>query len=340
MFPTLLVSATTLFTVLLAAPPAEASPTNPTVKYCKNQQPGLRIGDTGDCVKAIQTFLKFAVGGRDHSTLCPTFQARLQPPLEITSTFDSQTRRFLKCYQEWQGRNPTGVANRGTYAAMLRTCREDSAYRGIPRGDPEHRDFSGYWFCDRSAQSVYLTFDDGPVPRWTAAVLDILDEKGVSATFFVLGWRTEVYPHLARDVFERGHSVQSHAFGHADLTTLSDHGIRGELDRTSRAVKATTGRWPTCLRPPFGSTNRRVNAVAAEFGLDVIIWNRNSADYAGQTPSAIIRESAKWQGGDVVLAHDTLGYVWDDILATIIDQVRDRGLEFDRMCRNPGKRPN
>jgi peptidoglycan/xylan/chitin deacetylase (PgdA/CDA1 family) len=329
-----------LLSGLVVALPAAAEKTNPTVRYCQRNEAGSRFGDEGECVKSIQTFLKFAVGGRDRSAICPTYSSRpgLGRPLAITRTFNSQTRLYMKCFQEWHGLRTNGVANRSTYKEMRGVCREDHHYTGIPSGDRVVRSFRDYWFCNPRAGSVYLTFDDGPV-KWTQAVMDVLDDKGVKATFFVLGWRTDANPDIAREVLDRGHSVQNHSHGHPNLVTYSDAAVHWQLEQASLSIRKATGRWPTCMRPPYGSTDERVDGIAAGLGLTTVLWTRNSADYSHQSRAVIYSESKRWGEGDIVLGHDTLGYLWKEVLGAIIDDFRDRGLEFDSMCRNPRKRP-
>jgi len=321
--------------------PASAEKTNPAIRYCQNNDVGLRFGDEGECVKSIQTFLKFAVGGRDRTSICPTYSSRpgMRRPVSITRTFNPQTRLYMKCFQEWQGLKTSGVADPSTYRAMRRVCRDDHRYTGIPSGDRAVRSFRDYWFCNPRAGSVYLTFDDGPVPTWTRAVLDVLDDKGVKATFFVLGWRTDGNPDIAREVLDRGHSVQNHSYGHPNLVTYSDAAVHWQLEQASLSIRRATGRWPTCMRPPYGSTSERVDRITAGLGMTTVLWTRNSADYSHQSRSVIYSESKRWGEGDIVLGHDTLGYLWKDVLGDIIDDIRDRGLEFDSMCRNPRKRP-
>jgi len=301
--------------------------------------PLLKAANAKECIKAVQTFLKFAIGGRDYRSLCPAHAAGIVKPLPITRKMDTATTAYLRCFREWKGLRISNSMSPPVWRKMLQMCKRDSGYRGIPVGDTTVRSFKDYWFCNPSAESVYLTFDDGPAPGYTERVLDILEQKGVSATFFVLGWRVDASPKLAKTVFDDGHSIQNHTYGHPTLTTYSDNNVRWQIDQGNLAVLDAVGVWPSCLRPPYGVTSTRVNSIAAEFDLDVIIWDVNSGDYAHQSSSGILMSSATWGAGDVILGHDTWGRIWDDVLAQIIDNVRDRGLEFDRMCENPTTKP-
>lgn len=98
--------------------------------------------------------------------------------------------------------------------------------------------------------SIALTFDAGPSEN-SARLLDILKEKKVPATFFLLGKRhTEKYPELVKRMAAEGHEVASHTWDHKILTRISDDRIRGELQRPDDAIERLTGRKPTLMRPP------------------------------------------------------------------------------------------
>lgn len=319
-------------------------PTNPTVVICKNNLLFVKLGDNNQCVKTVQTFLKFAIDGRKgYDKLCPTFAPVLKPPLQQTRVFNPQTRRYVKCFQEWQGINPkTGQATAYTYRLMNRVCKLNSSYTGIPTGDTTVKSFKNYWFCNPNAKSVYLTFDDGPQLTATTQVLDVLEQKGVKVTFYVAGYRADIWygPAIVKDEFARGHSIQNHTYGHKNLINLSSADVRKEIDNTAKAIHKYIGVWPTCVRPPYGSTSTRVSDIIEnEFGSEVIIWTKNSADYSHKSSSGILRASKTWGAGDDVLGHDTYGYLWAPVLGQIIDTLRDKGLEFDGMCSNPTQKP-
>lgn len=184
--------------------------------------------------------------------------------------------------------------------------------------------------------TVALTFDDGPDPRWTPVILSILDDHGAKATFFMVGWKVEAHPELAREVLRRGHSVQSHSYGHGALTGYGDESLRRDLSRSIEAIEAATGTTPTCLRPPWGITSSRVTAMAQSLGLAVVIWDRDSGDWDHGSAGALRRLAAgdRWGDGDVILAHDSLGYLWAPVLSEVIEAIRSRGLGLNIICLN------
>jgi peptidoglycan/xylan/chitin deacetylase (PgdA/CDA1 family) len=180
---------------------------------------------------------------------------------------------------------------------------------------------------------VALTFDDGPHPTWTPVVLDVLDEYGVKATFFVNGFRVQAYPEVAAEIVRRGHSLQNHTYGHNRLPLLSDGGIRHDIVRGADTIFEATGAVCTCLRPPWGLVNSRVRRVTADAGESIILWTVDSMDYSHQSAARTVETVLEDLGaGDIILMHDSLGWVARDALPVIIATVRARGLEFDTLC--------
>lgn len=180
---------------------------------------------------------------------------------------------------------------------------------------------------------VALTFDDGPHPRWTEVVLDVLDEYGVKATFFVNGFRVKAYPEVAAEIVRRGHSLQNHTYGHNRLPPLSDAGILRDIVRGEDSIREAAGVECTCLRPPWGLTSGRVRQIAAGAGESIVMWTLDSMDWAYQSAAPTIDiVLGEVEAGDVILMHDSLGWVARDALPVIITAVRAAGLEFDTLC--------
>ncbi len=108
-----------------------------------------------------------------------------------------------------------------------------------------------------------LTFDDGPVAG-TADLLDVLAEKGVYATFFVVGTNAQAHPEILARMAAEGHVVGNHTLDHPQLTRLSESEIRREIETTADLIEQAGAPRPTLLRPPYGATNEAVAAVAAD----------------------------------------------------------------------------
>lgn len=158
-------------------------------------------------------------------------------------------------------------------------------------------------FRVRTAQrAVALTFDDGPDPRWTPQVLDLLARQEAAATFFVVGSRARRHPALVRRVAAAGHTVGNHTFGHTDLVKVSATRAAAELSDTSAAIADILGARPTLLRPPYGHVDPVGLLAAAEAGMDVVLWSQHVRGSSPRTDAAACRRDAR--PGSIVLAHD------------------------------------
>ena len=182
--------------------------------------------------------------------------------------------------------------------------------------------------------TLALAFDDGPDPEWTPVILDILKERGATATFFVLGWKVDAYPDLARRIVDEGHSLQSHGYRHHNLTNRSDAAVGKLIDDAAEAIFNATGTTPVCLRPPRGITSRRLEANAAERGHLIVLWTSagNSLDYSLQTSSGVLSRVRKWEAGYVTLMHETWGFLYARSLNAMLDDLDSRGIGYSTIC--------
>ncbi|MEU9331558.1 polysaccharide deacetylase family protein [Streptomyces sp. NPDC048290] len=180
----------------------------------------------------------------------------------------------------------------------------------------------------RTAKCVALTFDAGPSEH-SARLLDILRDKQVPATFFLLGKRhIDTYPDLVRRMADEGHEVASHTWTHRVLTRLEPDEIREELTRTNDAIERLTGRAPTLMRPPQGRTNETVHRICAELGLSEVLWSVTAKDYQ-TTDSALIQRRVldRTERDGIILLHD----LYDGTVPAvpgIIDALKERGYVF------------
>ncbi|MFD3664971.1 polysaccharide deacetylase family protein [Streptomyces sp. NPDC058659] len=175
---------------------------------------------------------------------------------------------------------------------------------------------------------IALTFDAGP-GKDTPRLLDILKEKRVPATFFLLGRKhVDRYPKVVKRIADEGHEVANHTWSHRILTDLDEAEVREELERTQTAVEKITGRKPTLMRPPQGRTDDTVSEVSKELGLAQILWSVTAKDYS-TTDSALIRQRVIDQSrrDGIILLHD----IYDGTVPavpSIIDELKHRGFTF------------
>ncbi|MFN8023596.1 MAG: polysaccharide deacetylase family protein [Acidimicrobiales bacterium] len=128
--------------------------------------------------------------------------------------------------------------------------------------------------------TVYLTFDDGPTPGGTQAIMSLLEQYGIKGTFFLVGNRiTPATTSIAADVIARGHTVGNHSNTHPDLTKLTTAGITSEIQLAEASIFAATGRHPGCMRPPYGYVNSTVTSAIAAQDMTMELWTHDTNDW-------------------------------------------------------------
>ena len=209
---------------------------------------------------------------------------------------------------------PTGASNTvsGDNPASLR---EDGPDLWIP---VERREPKG---------KVALTFDDGPDPVITGKIVDTLAEYRVKATFFFEGWRAVSYADVAKKVVKAGHDIGNHGYSHKDLKELDLEEARQEIRKAQNAIKSSTGILPKWFRPPYGSYNDDIRAIAKEEGASIVLWNLTPDDWKNPG-EAIIRKrvTSSVKDGSIVLLHvreQTLS-----ALPRLIQELTDMGYEL------------
>lgn len=180
----------------------------------------------------------------------------------------------------------------------------------------------------RAGRRVALTFDDGPDPQRTPAVLDLLARQGVRATFFVVGARAEAHPELVRRMVAEGHVVGNHSYTHSWRFPLRSLGRTvEELRRTGEVLHRITGQQPRLFRPPFGVTNPTIARAVRRLGLDPVGWSIRSLDTMGQSPERVAaRILRRLHPGAVILLHDRCAGS-ERLIGLLVEGLRSRGLE-------------
>ncbi len=156
------------------------------------------------------------------------------------------------------------------------------------------------------AAGVVLTFDDGPHPDGTPAVLELLAREGARAAFFMIGEQVQRRPELAAEVLAAGHVVALHGHRHRLQLRLSANAVQADLRRGAAAIEDATGTAPVWHRPPFGIYSAAGLAFVREAGLRPLLWSRWGKDWRKfTTPERIAaRATASVGPGDVILLHD------------------------------------
>jgi peptidoglycan/xylan/chitin deacetylase (PgdA/CDA1 family) len=184
-------------------------------------------------------------------------------------------------------------------------------------------------------RSVHLTFDDGPHPGGTPAVLETLAARGATATFFLVGEQVERYPALAREIAAAGHVVALHGQRHRNQLRLAPRALADDLRRGADAIGSAAGRLAPLYRPPYGIFSAAGLALVRRRGETPWLWSRWGRDWrARATPQSVARlASARLEAGDVILLHDADHYSdagsWRataGALPLILDAIEARGL--------------
>jgi peptidoglycan/xylan/chitin deacetylase (PgdA/CDA1 family) len=187
---------------------------------------------------------------------------------------------------------------------------------------------------ERLDAGLALTFDDGPDPDATPAVLDALGAAGAQATFFLVGEQVDAHPELAAEVAARGHAVGLHGYRHVEHDELGDP--RADMERGAAALAAATGERPALFRPPYGRFSAASCTACRELGLSPVYWSGWGCDWepipAPRIADLVIRDIAP---GVIVLLHDSARYAYrESALATaealpaVLEAVAAAGLEL------------
>lgn len=176
------------------------------------------------------------------------------------------------------------------------------------------------------APCVALTFDDGPSGRFTRRLLEGLEEREVSATFLLCGYRLELYGKLAEKIQNAGHEIGLHGYSHENMSKMSRKELLREIEKTRALLPK--GCEPVFLRPPGGAATALVEQVAKEQGLALLHWSVDPRDWAVHDAAAV--EAAvisQVEDGDIILLHDLSDSSVDAALA-IVDKLKKDGFHF------------
>src|SRR5690606_12707603 len=157
----------------------------------------------------------------------------------------------------------------------------------------------------QSARAVCLTFDDGPDPVYTPAILDVLAAYNAKATFFVLGEAAETYPQLVERIVAEGHSIGNHTYSHPHPWFTSEEIAKEEVEKTSHIIQQITGIRPRWFRPPYGRLRIPMRRQAALNNMETVLWNHSIVDWGMLGNASGIRSRlSRIKAGDIVLMHD------------------------------------
>jgi len=187
-----------------------------------------------------------------------------------------------------------------------------------------------------SGRGYALTFDDGPHPQGTPAVLELLADARVQATFFLVGEQIERNPSLAREIVAAGHETGLHCHRHRNLLRLTPGQVHEDIDRAAAIIEDATGRSPALYRPPYGVLNASALRLARGREWRTLLWTQWGRDWEQRATAASIaaRVTDGAGEGSVLLLHDADDYgaagSWRQTataLPRVLQTLADRGLQ-------------
>ena len=174
---------------------------------------------------------------------------------------------------------------------------------------------------------IALTFDDGPHPKKTQQILDVLAKYNVKATFFVIGENAEKYPDILKKTYAAGHEIGNHTYDHKSIYKLSGDSVIGEVDKCTSVIESIINFSPSLFRPPEGFMDDTIARIVGDHGYKVILWKVDTYDWKGRAATDIYSNVTEHINcGDIILMHD---YIWrvsytpqalDMIIPTLLEQ--------------------
>lgn len=172
---------------------------------------------------------------------------------------------------------------------------------------------------------IALTFDDGPHPVYTQELLDGLKERGIKATFFVVGKNIEGHEDVIKRMDEEGHLIGNHTYDHVKITGLSKEKACEQIRKTSERVRKITGKDTEFIRPPFGAWDKTLDCG---FQMFPVLWTIDPLDWTTKNVDTVVRKVLDEAGeNDVILLHDSYESSVKAALQ-IVDALLEQGYEF------------
>lgn len=175
------------------------------------------------------------------------------------------------------------------------------------------------------AKTVALTFDDGPHEEWTPALLDGLKERGVKATFFLMGQNIPGKEAIVERMAQEGHLIGNHSYEHIQLTRAGTEEVCQAIERTGEMIRELTGEKPQYVRPPYGDWNEELEC---QTGLTTVLWDVDSLDWKYRERSRVVEKVCREvEDGDIILMHDIFRTSKEAAL-DIVDRLLADGWQF------------
>lgn len=193
--------------------------------------------------------------------------------------------------------------------------------------------FSGYvWDIPATQETVYLTFDDGPIPQVTEWVLDLLKQHSIKATFFCIGDNIDKNPGVFQKVIKEGHTIGNHTYNHINGWNTDTAAYLKNIETCRQSIINKSGIDTKLFRPPYGKISREQAKEVKNLGYQIIMWDVLSADFdITITPHKcldnVIKNAAN---GSVIIFHDSIKAFpnLEYALPKVIEYFKEKGFSF------------
>ncbi|NRH21137.1 polysaccharide deacetylase family protein [Candidatus Gracilibacteria bacterium] len=176
----------------------------------------------------------------------------------------------------------------------------------------------------KNIKKIALTFDDGPNPKYTNQLLDILKNEKVPVTFYVLGNKAEEYPDMIQRAYNEGHEIGSHSYKHDFLSNRSVRDIQEDLYKTDQAIYQAISTYPKTFRPPYGGVS---TGMIEKASMPIVLWSVDPHDWKTLSKSKNIAAIKHIKDGDIIIMHD-IHEVSINSITDMIHIIRDQGFTF------------
>ena len=256
----------------------------------------------------------YGAGRYEHALDDVTAPSSEELPAALLPTYPSPVR-------------PAPAPEESTETAQSETSESETPPAKSPVPDEE----IVYHSRHNDRMEIALSFDDGPHPRLTPRILEILEEYGIKATFFMVGENVGYYPDAARAVVEAGHEVGNHTFSHRKFDRMTEQDMRREIAACEEAISSVSGEPVRFVRPPEGQMSETMRQVIGTLNYRIILWDVDTRDWAHTPPDVICRHILDTvQAGDIILMHDFIGHdsPTPEALRLVIPALLERGYRF------------
>ncbi|GAB4463625.1 MAG: polysaccharide deacetylase family protein [Anaerolineales bacterium] len=197
----------------------------------------------------------------------------------------------------------------------------------------QRRHPQAFFHGDRARREIALTFDDGPHPRDTPQVLNVLAKHNVCATFFLIGQSAERYPQLVRQIHQSGHQPALHCHRHLPFPLESASSLKRQLDQSRTAIARACSLPPESIRhvrPPYGLFTAKTLSLLNGWGYRLVLWDNMPLHFLQPARRTIPQILERTSPGSIIVLHDGKGHGRKvaEIVDVVVPQLKARGFAF------------